>query len=233
MAVKTGQKYNVTIEEKGDLRYLLYNRTIHSVFNTKGLYTGIYHDYFLPLPLLYKNPRILVIGLGGGTIPFLIKKMYGAGVSIDVVEREPRMVFEARRFLRLKKFGFKIIIAEGFDYVKRTHSKYDIIILDAFINDTIPPQFLTTEFAEISNRALKKNGTLAINYAPSYLFMHLYIHRLSRFFKVYRIRNMLFGNYILLCSKAMDKEMMKNAIKRGKVSLGDEGSFLIKAYSKL
>jgi spermidine synthase len=203
------------------------------VINKEGFYTGIYHDYFLPLPLLYPKSKVLVIGLGGGTIPFLIKRMYGERVSVDVVEPERRMIPAAKKFLKLKKLNFKVIVGDGFKYVKSVSSRYDIIVLDAFIDDKIPKQFLGHEFIETASRALRKDGVLAINYAPNYIFMYLYLYRLRRFFRTYRIRNMLFGNYILICSKTMDKKGIGDAIRASKTLLGEKGRFLIKAYSRL
>lgn len=228
---KPTKKYKITISQKGSMRFLKYNNTIHSILDEKRRYTNSYHDYFLPIPLLYKNPRILVVGLGGGTIPFRLSKMYGKNATIEVVESEREMIKAALHFLPSRP-NFKITVSDGFSYIRRVKGKYDLIILDAFVDDHIPEVFLTEKFISSAKRALADDGILAINYAPGFLYMYVYLHRLGRFFKTSRIRNILFGNYILICSKRFTRKEIKEKILH-RMKPDSENAFLIRAFNSL
>jgi spermidine synthase len=227
-----GKRYSLRIYQKGSLRTLEYNNTIHSMLDREKRYVNAYYDYFLPLPLLFQKAKVLVIGLGGGSIPFLLKEMYGERVSVDVVEFDRLMVEGAKKFLPSGRLPFKVTIADGLSHIKRTKKKYDIVILDAFINDRIPYPFTRAEFINDTSRALSANGILAINYAPDLIYLQLYLHRLRKQFKTYKIRHVLFGNYILICSKKLDSAQIKGVI-RSKLKEDAANRHVLKKYSKL
>ncbi|MDE1823002.1 MAG: hypothetical protein KGH50_01625 [Candidatus Micrarchaeota archaeon] len=225
-------EYTITITRKGSMSYLKYNGIVYSMLDSEHPYTHSYHDYFLPLPLLYEKPRILVIGLGGGTIPYNLKRVYGSKVSMDVVEPNRDMIEICRKFLPKDGMDFDLLVGDGISHLKSRRGKYDIIMLDAYIDGNIPEDFLQDEFVGMAYNSLEKDGILAINYAMDYFWMYVYMRRLSRLFKVSRIGHILFGNYILICSKSMGRREIKDRILRG-MKPDSENAFLLKKYKSL
>ncbi|MDE1851130.1 MAG: hypothetical protein KGH69_00375 [Candidatus Micrarchaeota archaeon] len=224
--------YTITISKKGSMRYLKYNGIVYSMLDSEHPYTHSYHDYFLPLPLLYDKPRILMIGLGGGTIPYNLVKMYGSKVSVDVIEPNKDMAEICRKFLPNGKMGFNLIASDGISHLKGSTDKYDIIMLDAYVDGNIPEEFLQDDFIRLASDSLTKDGILAVNYAMDYFWMYVYMRRLSRSFKVSRIGHILFGNYILICSKSMGRKEIKGRILMG-MKPDKENSFLIERFRSL
>ncbi|MEO5658376.1 MAG: fused MFS/spermidine synthase [Polaromonas sp.] len=121
------------------------------------------------LGALYLKPAprtILIIGLGGATMPSKLQEIL-FGAKIDCVELDPSVVKVAKRY-----FGFSpdketsIVIEDGRVFVKRAQKqgkKYDLIILDAFDHVYIPEHMLTKEFLIEVRSLLEKDGVLAAN----------------------------------------------------------------------
>lgn len=128
---------------------------------------------------LYAKPApssVLIIGLGGGTIPRALKQVVPT-VRIDVVEIDPAVIDVAK-----KHFGFvedahvRAIAADGRVFVKRAlreQRRYDVIMLDAFDHEYIPEHLLTREFLAEVKALLAPNGVLAANtFSSSRLYDH-------------------------------------------------------------
>lgn len=121
------------------------------------------------LGALYLNPnpgRILVIGLGGGTLSSTLARLLPEA-EIDNIEIDPAVVRIAERY-----FGFapgerqRVHTEDGRAFVERAvaqGTRYDLIILDAFDHDYIPPHLLTREFLALIKTLLGDQGVLAAN----------------------------------------------------------------------
>ncbi len=206
----------LSVAENNEEITLKINNIVYSRLNKKSVYTGSYWDYFTPLPSLYKNPKVMMIGLGGGTIPYQLTRLYKK-ISIDVVEINKNIAELSKVFLKTKLKNVNVIINDGSKYVKRETNAYDILILDAYDGDHIPEIFLHNEFIKDAFNSLKKNGIMAINYAlnlSALVYLERYTSKLKKFFKVYTINNpFTSGNMIILCSKEYDKDHILHDIK--------------------
>ncbi len=220
-----GERVVDTAEENGDMisvvetpegRSLKLNNVVYSRLRNGSVYTGAYWDYFTPLPLLYRKCKILMIGLGGGTIPLLMERLFGKRVSIDAVEISETMVKMSKSFARKALSNTRIIIGDGADYLRDKKEEYDVLILDAYEGDHIPDVFFGDKFVDDASGALNPDGILAINYALNLsAVVHLegYKKNLRRRFKVYTINNPLTaGNMIILGSKKLDKEQISKKL---------------------
>jgi spermidine synthase len=119
----------------------------------------------MPVGLAYvENPgRVLIVGLGGGTIPSFLRKHY-PDLTIDIVDIDPDVVDVAKRF-----FGFvedarmRAHVADGRKFIEETKRPYDIIFLDAFGCDNVPFHLTTREFLAAVRRALAPGGIVVGN----------------------------------------------------------------------
>jgi spermidine synthase len=128
---------------------------------------------------LYLNPspkRILIIGLGGGTLPGALRKAVPSA-QIDVVEIDPAVTRVAYKY-----FGFtpgtltQVHEQDGRVFVKkklREKATYDLVMLDAFTDEYIPEHLLTQDFLREVKGIMAPNGVLAANtFAHSGLYHH-------------------------------------------------------------
>ncbi len=130
--------------------------------------------------LLFATPeapkRVLIVGLGGGTIPMTLREIL-PDAQIDVAEIDPAVTIVARDY-----FGFraddklKVFEMDGRVYVKRAireGRKYDAILLDAFDQEYIPEHLLTREFLTEAKSLLAPGGVLVGNtFSSSKLYDH-------------------------------------------------------------
>ncbi len=206
----------LTITENTGDRSLKFNGVTYSRISNSNIYTGSYWDYFSPLPALFEKPSILMIGLGGGTIVYQLKKIYGDDLDMKIVEISDKMIKLASEFLDYKFKSGEVIVGDGAAAVSAERKKYDLIILDAYEETFIPPVFLKEKFVRDSFKALEDDGILAINYALSAKNMvhyNKYLHLLGKLFKVYKVSGgNLLGNVIIICSKKMDKDAINSGI---------------------
>ena len=186
--------------------------TIYSISNDDNYYTNNYWDLFMPLPGLYTKPRILLIGLGGGTIPRQITAFY-KDASIDAVEIDAGIAELATKHFDMG--NAKIIVADGAEFVKKADQHYDLIILDAFKGSKVPESFMSNEFYKDAYKILSKEGMLAINSMESIDTTAMS----TSGFNVYILRSSIaLGNNITICSKAMDAGQIKAGIAGMEIS---------------
>jgi spermidine synthase len=115
------------------------------------------------LALVDAPRRVLVIGLGGGTLPMFLRQHYPS-LTIDVVDIDPDVVEVARKF-----FGFReddrlrAHVADGRKFIETCEEPYDLILLDAYGSDSIPYHLATREFLVATRKALAPGGVVAGN----------------------------------------------------------------------
>ncbi len=124
-------------------------------------------EYVQVMPVglaLVKEPkRVLVVGLGGGSLPMLLRKHYPK-MTINVVDIDPDIVEVAKKY-----FGFReddamhVFVVDGRRFIEKCKQPYDIIFLDAYGTTEIPYDLATKEFLAATRRATAPNGIVVGN----------------------------------------------------------------------
>ena len=203
---------NILVEDEGDLRCLKFNvksaQTQQSCYLKSQPHKLVFNYTKLLMASLLLNPepkRILIIGLGGGTMSNTLAQLYPQSY-IDNVEIDPAVIKVARDY-----FGFvendkiKTYNQDGRIFIKRALLKkqqYDWIILDAFNGDYIPEHIMTKEFLQETKHLLSDNGVLSSN---TFSISGLYAHESATYKAVYgdfyQVSNRANSNRIILVSK--------------------------------
>jgi spermidine synthase len=103
-----------------------------------------------------KVNKVLILGLGGGTVAKLSKK-YWPEAEIVGVEIDPLMVELGRKYLGLK--NAKVIIQDAYEFIKNSKEIYDLVIMDLYIGDEFPKKFEEENFLKL----LTKNKLVVFN----------------------------------------------------------------------
>ena len=125
--------------------------------------------------LLKPDPkRILIIGLGGGTLPMALRDILPSTV-IDTVEIDEAVVRVAKRFFDFAEDDQnRVYVQDARVFGKRAAlrgEQYDLIILDAFDGEYIPEHLMTIEFLGEMRDLLSDDGVLVANtFASSKLY---------------------------------------------------------------
>ncbi len=215
-------------------RVLRYDGVVYSRLYEDTPYTYEYWDFFMPLGGIKPDEHMLMIGLGGGTIVRMITNKFSE-VTFDVVEVDRVMADVTKKFIG-EELRCNILFRDGAEYVKSSFAKYDVIILDAFISDRIPEEFLERDFVAAAYAGLKEEGILAINCISSMdgsLSIGEYTERLSEFFDVYRLETgFITANTLLICTKALEKqELIGYMLDR--IRFEDNETYIRKAYEQM
>lgn len=141
------------------------------VNNTLQTFIGLDHDlqysiwswahYFPTAASIYpKGSQVLLLGLGGGTI---VKQLNHLGFEVDVVEIDKRIQDVSIEFFNLDP-STNVVIDDARHYIKTTHKKYDIVIFDTFLSESVPEHLLTMEGFEDTKKILKQDGMVMCNF---------------------------------------------------------------------
>ncbi|MGC8628723.1 MAG: spermidine synthase [Candidatus Micrarchaeia archaeon] len=225
----------IEVFDSGNELIFKFNGITYSKINKKAVFTHQYWDYFLPAAFAFEKPRVLLIGLGGGTVVYQLYKLFGKDVKIDVAEISAKMKEVFEKFVP-EKVEASVFVGEGSEYVKHKKSTYDVILLDAYVNDKIPDQFLSYDFVNSTYAALSINGLFLTNFAMTFmgaLAYEQYVSMLKTRFEVYRISAAITeGNVIILASKSIPKEELIAKI-RAKMPKTSDTLPLLANYEKM
>lgn len=174
---------NIVVQESNNQRCLIFavrkgdkNQTCMDLNDSKRIVFPYVRMIFAGL-LVNPEPRsMLIIGLGGGTIPTALAELFPE-VPMDVVEIDPAVVEVARQFFDYKeRTGVTVHVLDARIYIKRAgllQKKYDMVILDAFTGDYIPEHLMTKEFLQETRTLLTESGVLVANtFSTSDLYDH-------------------------------------------------------------
>ncbi len=115
------------------------------------------------LALVEKPKRVLIVGLGGGTIPSFLHKHFPRMI-IDVVEIDADVVDVAKRFFGFREDAtMRAYVDDGRRFIEKRRNLYDIIFLDAFGCENIPYHLATREFLQAVRKALTPKGVVVGN----------------------------------------------------------------------
>lgn len=107
--------------------------------------------------------RVLIVGLGGGTIPRFLRHHF-PDLVIDVVELDPAVVEVAQSHFGFEMDGkMHVFVADGRKFIEESEPVYDVIYLDAYGADSVPYALTTRQFLEAVRKALTPDGVVAGN----------------------------------------------------------------------
>ncbi|MBR0260924.1 MAG: fused MFS/spermidine synthase [Selenomonadaceae bacterium] len=126
-----------------------------------GGLTGMYYDYALAAPLLAENKKILILGMGTGTFAEQCRK-YFPSAKITGVEIDDKITMLAKKYFSLPE-DVEVVTYDGRAFLQADKNFYDVILVDAFQDITIPFQMSSTEFFTLVKNHLTADGILVVN----------------------------------------------------------------------
>lgn len=158
--------HHIVVAEDSLARYLQFDRSFQSgmllsdPFESPFVYAAYAH---LGLIFTAQAKRVLVVGLGGGSIPKRFWRDYPE-MTVEVAELDPMVVDVAKRFFGVREDPrLRLFAQDGRLFLRRTDRKYDIIILDAYFAESIPFHMTTREFYQLAKSRLAPGGVIVSN----------------------------------------------------------------------
>ena len=129
--------------------------------------TGMYYDYALAAPVIAKQAKegdgldILILGNGTGTFATQCSR-YFPDCSIDAVEIDGSITELAYRYFDMSD-TVNVYEYDGRAFLQVTDRKYDVILVDAYQDITIPFQMSSVEFFTLVKEHLNPDGIMVVN----------------------------------------------------------------------
>ena len=158
--------YNyLQVKDEGDSVVLSTNVLfgVQSVMQKEGGLTGRYYDYALAAPVMSgaETPDVLVLGMGTGTFATQCRE-YFPGAAVEGVEIDGRITDLAREYFRLAD-DIPVTTYDGRAFLNVCDRKYDVIMVDAYQDITIPFQMSSVEFFTLVRDHLAPGGVMVVN----------------------------------------------------------------------
>jgi spermidine synthase len=206
------QYRNVVVTEFNNQRCMLFNvrrgdmnQTCMDLRDPRRLVFNYTRMSFAGLLLNPEPKRILVAGLGGGTIPTVMHELFPQA-HIDVLEVDSAVVSVARQFFNYREDERMVThVADARVFIKRAGLQgltWDYIVLDAFSGEYIPEHLLTREFLEEVSSVLTPDGVVVANtFSSSRLYDHESVTYQAVFGEFFNFKQAGSGNRIILAQK--------------------------------
>ncbi|HHX83468.1 MAG TPA: fused MFS/spermidine synthase [Pseudomonadaceae bacterium] len=155
--------------------------------------------------MVQDNPeRILILGLGGGTLVDSYSLLFPEA-EIIIVEIDRAVVEVAEEYFDFEESDrIKVETVDGRVYVKRAglrKEKFDLVILDAFNGEYIPEHLMSQEFLEEVKLLLPEDGMVVANtFSASRLYDAESATYASVFGPLFNIRQFGTGNRVIIAS---------------------------------
>lgn len=138
---------------------------VQSVYVKSGELSGLYYDYAMAAPLMSdcgdEEKDILILGMGTGTYAKQCMN-YFDGINAEGVEIDEKITDLSRRYFELPE-NVKVTTYDGRAFLNVSDKKYDVIMVDAYQDITIPFQMSSKEFFSLVKSHLKENGVMVVN----------------------------------------------------------------------
>ncbi len=139
---------------------------VQSIYKKEKGMTGLYYDYAMAAPLMADigsrdTLQTLVLGMGSGTYATQCSR-YFDNMQIEGVEIDDKITALARRYFELPE-NVQVTSYDGRAYLDAIDRKYDVIMVDAYQDITIPFQMSTIEFFTQVREHLNEGGVMVVN----------------------------------------------------------------------
>ena len=127
--------------------------------------------------------HVLAIGLGGGSLAKYIHA-YCPDIVSKIIELNPKIIQVARSqfYVPENDERLEVIEGDGLQYLAEHANETDVLLIDAFDSNGIPPDFCSQDFFDQCANILKSDGILAINLWGSDKKFDVYLQRIEQSF---------------------------------------------------
>ena len=144
---------------------------VQSVTVKDNKLTGMYYDYAMAAPVLagYKDGKdadndgknMLILGNGTGTFARQCSNYFG-DFKVNAVEIDGKITDLAGEYFDMPD-DVKVFTYDGRAYLSAEKAKYDVIMVDAYQDITVPFQMSSVEFFTLVKEHLKEGGVMVVN----------------------------------------------------------------------
>jgi spermidine synthase len=139
--------------------------TANAIYSYADLYTNFAKTFARYRWAQHPVQEVLLLGLGLGSIPYLLERTHGRQCRYTAVEIDEVIIELAHDYV-LNELDAPIETICGnalFAVAQLPAASYDLICVDIFEDDKVPAAFETTDFLEAARALLRPGGVLLFN----------------------------------------------------------------------
>ena len=199
---RAATEYNPDVElNLRNGRYLL--TTPNAIYSYGDLYLNFFEAFRRLKPQKRAIRDVLVLGLGMGSIPWMLEKKFGRVYHYTCVEIDEVIAGWAMKYTVPElKSPLTIYTADAVPFAHQCTQRFDLVCVDLFLDEHVPDELDEPEFSEALSRLLTENGLLLWNRLAD---KEALIHRTTSFYdevfsKIFDDAHILTfeGNWMLL-----------------------------------
>ena len=143
---------------------------VQSILMKNSALTGMYYDYAMAAPYMAgikekekagEDVNLLILGMGSGTYATQLSR-YFDNITIEGVEIDDKITDLAHKYFELPE-DTRVTTYDGRAYLAAIDGKYDVIMVDAYQDITIPFQMSSVEFFSMVKEHLAPGGVMVVN----------------------------------------------------------------------
>ena len=211
---------SVDVSEMDGVRSLyLGSETVQSAMRVKAPYELelAYSRGMMMFLLFMKQPKdLLMIGLGGGSVAKYVHHFLPE-MQTRVVEINPRIIQVARSHFYLPDDDEKLEVIEGdgVAYLKENGNTADVLLLDIFDSQGVPPEMYNQAFFDTCEASLRLDGMMAVNLWGSDKNFDIYLQRIEQSFhdRVLVLRTGRPGNIVVFGFKRPPRDLRWSTLR--------------------
>jgi hypothetical protein len=137
--------------------------TENAIYSFDDLYLN-FGRAFKEIELPPDKSSLLLLGLGLGSIPYILEKKHERNYHTTAVELDEVVIMLAAQFTfpRLEQ-KIEVIHADAEIFVKTSGRTFDMIVVDLFLDDVVPPYFESEPGMLRLKQLLNRDGMILIN----------------------------------------------------------------------
>jgi hypothetical protein len=180
-----------TNKSPGFMKFGNSNNKMQSMYDINDLDIFYFKYFYAIITILQycQMKKVLMIGLGGGHLPMLIKNKLPDS-KIDVIEIDPNVLI-ASKIMGFNENNLNIWINDGQKFMEKTSNIYDCIVIDLDSEQSS----ITFDF-NLTKKILNDKGLLAINYCHNSENLSEKLIKIFPVIKIYQAAQ----QYVYLCS---------------------------------
>ena len=181
------REVSVEVSEQGGIRSLhLGSDTVQSSMKLDDPYELVLSYTRAMMSFLLFRPRpehILMIGLGGGSLPKFVHK-HLPDTRTTVIESEPKVIAVARQYFHLPADDERLVVeaAEGGAWVAANPNCCDVLMVDGYDRNEQVPELCSEDFYASARAALSDVGVLVVNLWSADSRFDAYLQRIESVF---------------------------------------------------
>ena len=138
--------------------------TARAIYSYGDLYENFNRTFHRLRLDVFPVENVLVLGLGLGSVPFMLEKVFKKSYRYTAVEIDESVVFLAHKYvLSDLRSPVEVVCADAQAFVQQCSETYDLIAMDIFLDDVIPEEFESEEYLRQLADLLSPQGILLYN----------------------------------------------------------------------